>query len=71
VGELSVSSNKFLQSFKKEIGEIVKKANKTETLIDLERGTRKSIDKAFGKLSKKQINLSPQKLYELHNKGFT
>jgi len=71
VSELSISSNKFLQSFKKEIGEIVKKANKTETLTDLEQGTRKSIDKAFGKLSKKQINLSPQKLHELHSQGYT
>jgi hypothetical protein len=70
VGELSISSNKFLQSFRKEIGEIVKKANKVETLTDLERGTKKSIDRAFDKLSKKQIELSPQKLYELHNKGF-
>jgi len=73
VGKLSISSNKFLQSFKKEIGEIIKKANKIENLTDLERGTRKSIDKAFGKISKKQIELSPQKLHELHNrkKGFT
>jgi transposase len=71
VGELSISSNKFLQSFKKEIGEIIKKTQRVENLTDLERNARKSIDKAFDKLSKKQINLSPQKLHERHAQGYT
>ena len=71
MGELSISSNKFLQSFKKEISEIIKKVQRVESLTDLERNARKSIDKVFGKLSKKQINLSPQKLHERHTQGYT
>ena len=69
-GELSISSDKFFQSFKKKVGEIVDKVQKAETLIKLKGETKKAIDKAFGKISKKQINLSPQKLHELHARGY-
>ncbi|CAI2190947.1 740_t:CDS:2, partial [Funneliformis geosporum] len=66
IGKLSISSNKFLQSFKKEISEIVERTRQREILTELEGETRNNVDKVFGKLSKKQIELSPQKLHELH-----
>ena len=71
IGKLSISSNKFLQSFKKEIGEIVERTKQREILTELEGEARNNVDKLFGKLSKKQIELSPQKLRELHALGFT
>ena len=71
IGKLNISSNKFLQSFKKEIGEIVERTRQREILTELEGEARNNVDKLFGKLSKKQINLSPQKLHELHAQGYT
>ena len=71
IGKLSISSNKFLQSFKKEIGEVIERTKQREILTELEGEARNNVDKLFGKLSKKQINLSPQKLHELHTQGFT
>jgi len=72
-GKLSISSNKFFQSFKKEVGEIIKKSQKTETLIGIKGEAGKIIEKVFNKLSQKQIKLSldPQKLHELHVQGYT
>ena len=53
VSKLSISSNKFLQFFKKEIGEVIERTQKTEILTELEGETRKNVDKLFSKLSKK------------------
>ena len=71
IGKLSISSNKFLQSFKKEIDEIVERTQQREILTELEGEARNNVDKVFGKLSKKQISLSPKKLHELHAQGLT
>ena len=71
VGKLSISSNKFLQSFKKEIGEVIERTKQREILTELEGEARNNVDKLFGKLSKRQINLSPQRLHELHTQDFT
>jgi hypothetical protein len=70
-GKLNISSDKFFQSFKKEVSKIIEKAEKVETLIGAEREARKNINGIFGKLSKRQVELSPQRLHELHKQGFT
>jgi len=65
-GKLSISSNRFLQSFKKEIGEVIERTHQTEILTELEGKARNNVDRVFNRLGKRKIELSSQKLHELH-----
>ena len=72
VGKLNLTKDNFLLSFKQEIANENKKFKRLGILTKLEGKVRwnyRNFTNSY--YPKKQIHLSPQKLYELHAQGFT
>jgi hypothetical protein len=71
-GKLELTKDNFLLSFEQEIANESKKFKRLGILTKLEGKVgwnyRKFVDRYY---PKKQINLSPQKLYERYAQGFT
>lgn len=70
-GKLNLTEDKFFKSFEQEVNNIVGGFEETEKLINFGERTYKIVEKATKRLPKRQIEVSPQKLHELHNQGYT
>ena len=70
-GKLNLTKKKFFISFEKEVNKLVGVIEETGDLVNYEEETKKIFEKTTKRLPKRQIEVSPQKLHELHNQGYT
>jgi hypothetical protein len=70
-GKLNLTKEKFFQSFKQEVNNFIGRVEETNNLVKYEEKTRKIFERIKKRLPKRQIEVSPQKLHELHKQGYT
>lgn len=70
-GKLNLTKEKFFQSFEREVNNLVEGFGELDKLVRHEERTYKIIGKTVKRLPRRQIEVSLQKLHELHDKGYT
>ena len=70
-GKLEITKDNFLLSFEQEINAGSKQISRVGILTELERKVRQNVKSFVGNHYKRKIELSPQKLREIHDRGYT
>jgi transposase len=70
-GKLNLTKENFFQSFEQEINNLVGGVEEINNLVKYEEKTKKIFERVKKRLPKRQIEVSIQKLHELHNQGYT